>query len=690
MASSSRRSRRSLSESSQSTAVVTFLQQPNPLPAQLQQLPPPLSAVQTAPLQPLPPSVAPPQQPAPSVAPPQQPAPSVAPPQQPAPSAAPTQQPAPLAVFPQQPLASLGRQRNASLSVTQLQQIPSGLPQFPATQQALSQTSVSQASAWPVSTPVAGESRTQTGGVTPSGSLAVLQLSPPPQFPVFQSLSDAHTRWQKWLIQFNMYLSASGVTNDGQRRHLLLYIAGPELQSVVNAHLTQQSPDFDVLVRDITAYFRGKGNTAFARYEFRSITQRDGESLDAWVSRLHSKASECDFSLLTESMIRDQIIAGCTSDQLRRRLLQEGDTSLGSVLSIARATEKAALQSLEMRPKPSQSNEVAAISSQFGTGNAQSGTFRSRNSSQRRSELDNEANQMVSVTCYRCGRKGHKSCDVAKGKTCRRCGKIGHFAKACQSAGDVACVFREPVLPTSVPPETSQLQLDPDEVFAVSVNPTTCRTIVRLNGMSHRVLLDSGASVNIIAESVLPQIVRCPKLVPTSMRIFSYGAKEPLPLAGEILLNVEAGDKSGQAVFAVVKDGTGATLLGRATAQQMNLLHVGPSSATSQEEVCSLDSSVCEILSRYSSCFKGLGKIRNVSARIHMKPDVIPVAHPKTRVPVHLEDATSAELKRQLDLGIIEPVTDPSPWVARMVVVPKKTPGQVRLTQDFRGVNVQE
>ena len=70
-----------------------------------------------------------------------------------------------------------------------------------------------------------------------------------------------------------------------------------------------------------------------------------------------------------------------------------------------------------------------------------------------------------------------------------------------------------------------------------------------------------------------------------------------------------------------------------------------------------------------------------------MKKNAIPVVHSPSRVPVHLCEALDKELDLQEALGIIEPAVGPTPWVFRMVVVPKTTPGQVRITQDWRDVN---
>ena len=84
------------------------------------------------------------------------------------------------------------------------------------------------------------------------------------------------------------------------------------------------------------------------------------------------------------------------------------------------------------------------------------------------------------------------------------------------------------------------------------------------------------------------------------------------------------------------------------------------------------------ILSKYHQVFEGLGHVKGVEVEIHMKKGTIPVVHPPSRVPVHLREALNKELDIQESLGIIEPVEGPTPWVSRIVVVPKSTPGEVK------------
>jgi hypothetical protein len=69
------------------------------------------------------------------------------------------------------------------------------------------------------------------------------------------------------------------------------------------------------------------------------------ESIDAWTQRLYKAAEGCGFDKQEDLLIRDQIVAGCRSDQLRRRLLQTHNIGLKEALQQARAHEAAEQQS---------------------------------------------------------------------------------------------------------------------------------------------------------------------------------------------------------------------------------------------------------------------------------------------------------------------------------------------------------
>ena len=231
-----------------------------------------------------------------------------------------------------------------------------------------------------------------------------------------------------------------------------------------------------------------------------------------------------------------------------------------------------------------------------------------------------------------------------------------------------------------------------DEIFVINkpvIDPRSCRTVLELNGQPHRILVDTGASENVIALPTLSSFRSRPQIQATSLEIYSYGSDKPLDLAGEVVLHVKAGDADTNAKFAVVKANRAATLIGRHTGQQLGLIRLTSDISSVHDVVDVKDPSIADVIAKYSECFHGLGKIHGVKAHIYLKPGARPVAHPPSKVPAHLLEAAEKELRLQLDLNIIQRATGPTPWVSRMVVVPKQTCGQVRLTQDFRDLNRQ-
>ena len=70
-----------------------------------------------------------------------------------------------------------------------------------------------------------------------------------------------------------------------------------------------------------------------------------------------------------------------------------------------------------------------------------------------------------------------------------------------------------------------------------------------------------------------------------------------------------------------------------------------------------------------------------------MKEDAKPFSlHTARNVPLPLCRKVQNELRRMEVLGVISPVSEPSPWRSGMVVVPKPS-GQVRICVDLKRLN---
>ena len=89
---------------------------------------------------------------------------------------------------------------------------------------------------------------------------------------------------------------------------------------------------------------------------------------------------------------------------------------------------------------------------------------------------------------------------------------------------------------------------------------------------------------------------------------------------------------------------------------------------------------------KFPQLFTGLGTLSG-DYNIQLRPDAKPRAiYTARNVPLPLRPQVTAELERMERAGVISKVSEPTPWCAGMVVVPKKT-GRVRICVDLKGLN---
>ena len=82
----------------------------------------------------------------------------------------------------------------------------------------------------------------------------------------------------------------------------------------------------------------------------------------------------------------------------------------------------------------------------------------------------------------------------------------------------------------------------------------------------------------------------------------------------------------------------------------------------------------------------GVGKLKDYQLKIHIDPEITPVAQPQRDVPFHVRKQVEAKLKELQNLDIIEDVEGPTPRVSPLVAVPKSN-GDVRVCVDMRRAN---
>ena len=174
------------------------------------------------------------------------------------------------------------------------------------------------------------------------------------------------------------------------------------------------------VIEQFEVTFIGETNQTYERYVFSSRDQREGESIEQYITALRTLAQSCNFcSCLKDSLLRDQLVLGIKEMSVRKKLLQERKLTLMKALDICRSSETTSKQLRNMTDFTDESadHEIEAIRQQ---------SYRNR----RREPLKPREKRR----CKFCGETHEfdKNSCPAYGKSCNNCGIRNHFSKVCQ------------------------------------------------------------------------------------------------------------------------------------------------------------------------------------------------------------------------------------------------------------------
>lgn len=343
------------------------------------------------------------------------------------------------------------------------------------------------------------------------------------------------SRWKRWLTSFELYADGKGliiqpdkVDNKQRRRALLLHFAGPDVQDIfATLPDTGEATDYGKAVKALNDYFIPKVNTAYARHTFRQLVQKPNEPIQQFATRLRHAAKDCGYGTDRDNHIRDEVLAKCTSTYLRRKLLEERDSlTLARTLELADQCEKVEAQMAGL----SKSETVNNISEK-GKHHQDRG----------RDKKAKQKTKSHGDTCYRCGNTGHygrDSCCPAKGKVCKKCGLKDHFMKMCKTKSSET---------KHKDSQVNNIQ-DKKREYAFTVSSNESPTIgVNIGGVEMEMLVDSGATSNIISEDTWEELkaqkIQCKSSVvpPNGRNLFAYASDKPLSVKGTFTCEIKAG-----------------------------------------------------------------------------------------------------------------------------------------------------
>ena len=497
--------------------------------------------------------------------------------------------------------------------------------------------------------------------------MSSISLHPVPEFnPDVEVGASLATRWRKWLMDFEMFIAASGITNNARKRALLLYQAGSRIRDIF-AQLpdTGEANDFDTAKDRLTQHFQPQKNVRYDVYVFRKAFQQKDETLDQYHTRLRALAEPCEFNNL-DFELEEQIIIGGTSTRIRKQALRDPSYDLKAMLLDGRRDEISKFQSAEIEGK----EQMSKLSTK-------------------------------PKSCQNCGGPTpHQNACPAQGKECHKCGKMNHFAKFCRgkpgkgrkSGQSRTQNFSRSGQHTQVK-QLVPSQSDTDDEYLYPVrgnkNPRPHATI-KVLGHSFDILIDTGASINVIDQETFLRM-KDAHLLETRAKAFPYNSSKPVTFKGKFQAVVETKKRYAVATFFVVNSSNSGNLLSAQTAQELGLisLNLCKLAVTNKSHLPQTsDKTLSSILNKHSNVFDGLGKLKNQQITLNIDETVQPTAEAQRRIPYHIREKVKHAIHQLVADDIIEkvPPTQATPWISAIVAVPKKD-GTVRICVDMRKAN---
>ena len=266
-----------------------------------------------------------------------------------------------------------------------------------------------------------------------------------------------------------------------------------------------------------------------------------------------------------------------------------------------------------------------------------------------------------------------------EGKECRHCHKEGHFSKVCKSTTKKPI----PTCKSDIKPKINHIENSSDDEYVFSLKEEKSRDLpkvsVKIEGVDVRMMIDSGASINILDERALKLITgqRKVKLCKTTTNIYTYGSKSSLAILEQFKSEIESKKKFTCAESFVVK-GMNGSLMCYETAQELGLIKIQVNTITQSSQ----------ILDEFADRFSGIGKLKGFQVELHIDKSIKPITQPHRRIPFHIKKKVEQELQYLKENDIIEKVEGPTPWIFSIVAAPKpKQPDKVRLCVDMRQAN---
>ena len=248
--------------------------------------------------------------------------------------------------------------------------------------------------------------------------------------------------------------------------------------------------EYSKVIAQFDTFFKVRKNVIFERARFNGHSQREGESVEQFITSLYSLAEHCEYGEMKDEMIRDRIIIGIRDRPLSEQLQLDAELTLEKAKK--RVRQREAIQEQRVTLNEGGKSHTGDLVDSVG----------SRKGKEKNRKVQNSPPQgrvTRDVKCTRCGREPHarNSC-LAKEAICHTCNKRGHYSSQCFKKLSVADIN------INVPNEQSQECYD--TLFLDIINSgqkNVWNVTIQVEGKDVCFKVDTGAEVTVVGEKVL-------------------------------------------------------------------------------------------------------------------------------------------------------------------------------------------
>lgn len=494
--------------------------------------------------------------------------------------------------------------------------------------------------------------------------------------------------WKRWKMQFELFLKASGVQKEkgDVQASLLINLIGPEgfeIYETFKFEKESERDDVKILMEKFDNYFGVKNNIILARYNFFKRNQEVAETINQYVTSLRILAKKCDFRDLENELIRDRVVCGIKSSIVRDRLLRHEELTLDSAVKICQVQE-ISNDNIRLLENPCTSkgsaqveiNAVRVRDNGGSRGRCRGVPWRRGRSWASPAAPARFVRRLPDLPCERCGGNctDPASCPALITK-CYNCQNKGHLAKMCQlkkndgynKMYDIA-VCNDLKSDEEVSDHESPFVISMLRISELNVSSEGWFVTLRGECGSEKFKLDTGADINVLSYARFISLGYNTDIINMkhNIRLQSYSGNL-IPLRGICFLMFYYKNVPYNLKFAIANINC-QSVLGRQSCLDLQLIK-----------------RIHDIKCENVDLFDGLGCLPG-EYHIVIDKSVPPVVCASRKIPLGLKSKLCDELNRMVELGVIQKVNHPTPWVNSLVVVAKKN-GQLRICLDPRPLN---